>query len=711
MELSPLATFIFPFRTAAVCSVILYIFFLYVLWPCLSTCSLLRGACTHTCPPDIVAQALPGQAQHSTTAGRQLPSRSGHGSARSSSGGGWGGRATGISLESDASIGGGSQLPTAAIGTGRLSHYVNPTYEGPASTRSTRSTSLASDAGAWAEAFDPASLTPAAVALLAELRRELDILAAENSQLAASEQSHVMRLAALQHVSDARAAVQVAAAAGLESQLSELRKECDESALAAQSLQHQKEFLEEALAEVRQRATASKDNLRDASADFSRIKKEMVERLKGKDAELKEAAEQVALQEHQLQQLRVRAAETEACLAEERELSAAARCSWEEETAAREAAPLLPREHTSSAGSGIVPDASAILQAADRVSGQAIQAAVSELRAEAALGRAQADAVRLERELAALHVERQQQVAEAVALRSQLEQLRAEQASANRLAAAAAVAVAPSQLPASSPSSSGGIRFGLPPAGSGAAAMTSGDPSEALVPVPAAASEGRIRFGLPAAGSGAVPAAASEGGFQLQAATVASLQAELVRVKRTHAESTQLLQAVHDEAQRFNRKLWAENASMSRQVGALQAEVEDLQAQAVAVAEELPPSHAPAASLLDRGTSAGGGEDCGAASHSLSLGGGLVSASAEQVLLRSELASSQQWAQGLQQALLERNLMIQQLSEQLVGVSDDVDGFEATVLRCEAAAAQLRAMQRMGGGRGGGSQEPVAALA
>ena len=88
-----------------------------------------------------------------------------------------------------------------------------------------------------------------------------------------------------------------------------------------------------------------------------------------------------------------------------------------------------------------------------------------------------------------------------------------------------------------------------------------------------------------------------------------------------------------------------------------------------------------------------------------------MSASAEQVLLRSELASSQQWAQGLQQALLERNLMIQQLSEQLVGVSDDVDGFEATVLRCEAAAAQLRAMQRMGSGRGGGSQEPVAALA
>ena len=234
--------------------------------------------------------------------------------------------------------------------------------------------------------------------------------------------------------------------------------------------------------------------------------------------------------------------------------------------------------------------------------------------------------------------------------------------------------------------------------------------------MPAAASEGGIRFGLPAAGSGAVPAAASEGGFQLQAATVASLQAELSRVKRTHAESTQLLQAVHDEAQRFNRKLWAENASMSRQMGALQAEVEDLlQAQAVAeaVAAEPPPSHAPAASLLDRGTSAGGGEDCGAAGRSASLGGGLrlVEASAQQVLLRSELASSQQWAQGLQQALLERNLMIQQLSEQLVGVSDDVDGFEATVLRCEAAAAQLRAMQRMGGGRGGGSQEPVAALA
>ena len=65
-----------------------------------------------------------------------------------------------------------------------------------------------------------------------------------------------------------------------------------------------------------------------------------------------------------------------------------------------------------------------------------------------------------------------------------------------------------------------------------------------------------------------------------------------------------------------------------------------------------------------------------------------------QQMMRAELANSQQQVQSLQQLLLERNVQIQQLSEELVGVSDDIERFKETVFRCEAVASHLRAQQQ-----------------
>jgi chromosome segregation ATPase len=89
---------------------------------------------------------------------------------------------------------------------------------------------------------------------------------------------------------------------------------------------------------------------------------------------------------------------------------------------------------------------------------------------------------------------------------------------------------------------------------------------------------------------------------------------------------------------------------------------------------------------FDRGTSAGGAWQQEASSaqqqaHRITT---------QQQVLHAELAGSQVKVQELQQLLLERNLVIQQLSEELVQVSNEVQGFEATVLRCEATTAQLK---------------------
>uniref|UniRef100_A0A7R9V1E4 Uncharacterized protein n=2 Tax=Chlamydomonas euryale TaxID=1486919 RepID=A0A7R9V1E4_9CHLO len=146
--------------------------------------------------------------------------------------------------------------------------------------------------------------------------------------------------------------------------------------------------------------------------------------------------------------------------------------------------------------------------------------------------------------------------------------------------------------------------------------------------------------------------------------TAAAAWAELARAKAAHQESLRVARAMHDEAQRFNRNLWSENAKLIAKAEALQRQLIGLVAQ-TASAAATPAALSP---LLQ-------GEQGGEA-----------------------VARSQQQVQELQQLLLERNALITQLSEELVEVSNDVQRFEETVMRCEAVTAQLKA-QRMDAGR------------
>ncbi|GAX80166.1 hypothetical protein CEUSTIGMA_g7604.t1 [Chlamydomonas eustigma] len=524
--------------------------------------------------------------------------------------------------------------------------------------------------------------------------------AAETDDAAPSQQAST-HCAALDTLEE-KAVHSAAAMEETEASLAALREECEATALAYASLQNQKSWMETELATAREQLAAAKSNLKEASADFSRIKREMVARLKGKDEELRAAAEALSESEltqqilqQQLEEQKRNVVEVEAELEEQKrrveevvaELEAEQRTVQkmsDQLDAVRQelvAAAVKPRVAAVQRGSmnsdkqvavgaqgdalvGVVrrgvegqgvklraeatdiklraeaadvqlraeatdvqlraeatdvqlrAEATDVQLLLDQIAQAVTHAAMAELRAETLEVEGQRVLEKLEEDLASTHVQLQQKAAECTALRSQLQQAQAADASR---AAEVPIKGGTSGLMSSSAVCTAGEANGT--------TLLSVEPTVALL--------------------------------------LQSSQAELLRSKRAHAEAMQLLQALHEEAQRFNRKLWAENAKMSRQMESLQAEVVDLGQRVTAPA---------AVDKFDRGTSAGGAWLVDPSSTAQQQAQRI---SAQQQVLHSELAGSQVKVQELQQLLLDRNLIIQQLSEELVQWSAQEEEQEA----------------------------------
>jgi len=94
--------------------------------------------------------------------------------------------------------------------------------------------------------------------------------------------------------------------ARLEAKLASLQSESESAGLVSRALQSKVDFLEETIGSLKEELSEARGRLLAASADFSRIKKMMLTRLKDKDARLEEAQGREAVLEARVGQLQAK---------------------------------------------------------------------------------------------------------------------------------------------------------------------------------------------------------------------------------------------------------------------------------------------------------------------------------------------------------------------------------------------------------------------
>ncbi|KAJ9531555.1 hypothetical protein QJQ45_014985 [Haematococcus lacustris] len=186
-----------------------------------------------------------------------------------------------------------------------------------------------------------------------------------------------------------------------------------------------------------------------------------------------------------------------------------------------------------------------------------------------------------------------------------------------------------------------------------------------------------LRLGEQAAGQAAAAAAAAEAG-----------QRELRRCQQVYRESYSVLQTLYDEAQQLNQRLWAQWDQEQRGARAAQGLLSPRLEQGSVQHEATSSTSSDGRRKAD--TAAALSSTHKAADLAVVSRAGARAASVPDVqVLQAQLTASRQHEQQLQQLLFSRNRLITELQGQLMGVSEDVKTFEATVVRVEVLTASL----------------------
>ncbi|KAJ9531242.1 hypothetical protein QJQ45_006693 [Haematococcus lacustris] len=193
-----------------------------------------------------------------------------------------------------------------------------------------------------------------------------------------------------------------------------------------------------------------------------------------------------------------------------------------------------------------------------------------------------------------------------------------------------------------------------------------------------AALQQALRLGEQAAGQADAAAAAAEAG-----------QRELRRCQQVYRESYSVLQTLYDEAQQLNRRLWAqwdqEQRGARAAQGLLSPGLEQGSVQHDATSSNASSAYPCWDSRRKPDTAVALSSTHKAADLAAVFRAGARAASVPDVqVLQAQLTASRQHEQQLQQLLFSRNRLITELQGQLMGVSEDVKTFEATVVRVEA---------------------------
>ncbi|KAL6764608.1 hypothetical protein V8C86DRAFT_2473205, partial [Haematococcus lacustris] len=198
-----------------------------------------------------------------------------------------------------------------------------------------------------------------------------------------------------------------------------------------------------------------------------------------------------------------------------------------------------------------------------------------------------------------------------------------------------------------------------------------------------AALQQALRLGEQAAGQADAAAAAAEAGQQ-----------ELRRCQQVYRESYSVLQTLYDEAQQLNRRLWAqwdqEQRGARAAQGLLSPGLEQGSVQHDATSSNASSAYPCWDSRHKPDTAVALSSTHKAADLAAVFRAGARAAWVPDVqVLQAQLTASRQHEQQLQQLLFSRNRLITELQGQLMGVSEDVKTFEATVVRVEVLTASL----------------------